>query len=134
VIARTEVLTAVLGVLRSSGRPVGLNGAPHPAPSAYQVVEAPSSPLHDEGDLDDAERHLLVRFRLRSVCNANDREAAALAAVEAGDSARSLLRSTLIEGDGWKVISVETLSTSGVVNEGALANLADDYQLLAVPA
>ena len=133
-ISRVAVIKAVLVVLRAGGKPVGLNGAPDPAPRRYQVLEIPASQLHDEGDLDDSERHLLIRFSIRTVATANDREAAALAATEEADSARTRMRTQAITGTGWKAVSVETLSTSGIDNEGTLANLVDDFQLLAVPA
>lgn len=133
-ISRTPVYEDLLTALQDDDTSVGFGGAPSPAPAQYQVLEVPPAPADDDGDLEDPHRHLLLRIKLRTVTEANDREAATLAATALADAGKTLVRGFEgHEGDGWKCITAKWLATSGVMHEGTLANVIDEYELLVVP-
>lgn len=133
-ISRTAVYEDLLTALRDDDAEVGFTGAPNPAPAQYQVLEVPPARADDDGDLEDPHRHLLLRVKLRTVTEANDREAATLAATALADAGKALVRGFEGHaGDGWKCISAKWLSTLGADNQGTLANVLDEYELLVVP-
>lgn len=133
-ISRTDVYEALLVDLRADDTAVGFTGAPDPAPTQYQVLEVPPAGFDGDGDLEDSERHLRLRVKLRTVTDANDREAAALAATALADAGRTIVRAFYEhEGDGWVCIVAKSVSSSGVMQEGTLANVLDEYELLVVP-
>lgn len=120
--------------------PVGLVTAPRPVdgtmPPRYLVVELPEAPLTDEGDLDDPDRHLTLRFRVRTVVSTADVEVSTQAALHlASEAAAKVLdRTATTAGTGWTVRGRTFVSSSGVMAEGPLVNVVDEFEWWVVPA
>lgn len=140
-ISRQSVAATLKALLETvdADAPVGLVTAPRPVdgqmPARYLVVELPEAPITDGGDLEDPERHLTLRFRVRTVVSTDDVEVSTNAALHLADAAavKVLDRTATTAGDGWIVRGRSLVSSSGVMAEGPLVNNVDEFEWWVVP-